>query len=243
WLVAIPELRFHFPTPELLTAIVTGSVLCLAIAEAGARNLEVEIRHHASEERSRRALEASRNAYRDLTEHAHELIFIADPSGRFTYVNAALAHHLGEPADALLGRPVSEFLSGHPANRAIRGLLRAPAETAAPLPLLEFEARTVRGLRWLETVPSLVRDADGGSGGLRAICRDMTECKQLERERDLVMASESAARIEADRARAEAEAATLARDRFLAILSHELRSPLSSVLTWTGMLRRGLLSG
>jgi len=242
WLLAIPALRFHFPTAELVTAIVTGSVISLAIAEAGARNLEFALRHRANEERSRRELEASRDAYRDLAEHAHELILTADPSGRFTYVNAALAHHLGEPAEALLGRPVSEFLSGHPANRAIRDLLSAPAETGAALPLLEFEARTVRGLRWLETVPSVVRDPDGSCGGIRAICRDVTEREQLERERDRVMASESAARIAADRARAEAEAATLARDRFLATLSHELRSPLSAVLTWTGMLRRGLVS-
>jgi len=242
WLLAVPALRFHFPTSELVTAIVTGSVICLAIAEAGRRSLETTFRHRLSEERSRRALEASRDAYRDLAEHAHELIFAADPSGRFTYVNAALAHHLGEPADALLGRPVSEFLSGHPANRAIRDLLMAPAEGGAPLPPLEFEARTVRGLRWLETVPSLVRDPDGSWRGLRAICRDVTERKQLERERDRIMASESAARVEADRARAEAEAATRTRDRFLAVLSHELRSPLSAVLTWTNMLRRGLVS-
>src|SRR5437667_1119558 len=189
WLLAIPALRFHFPTAELVTAIVTGSVISLAIAEAGARNLEFALRHRANEERSRRELEASRDAYRDLAEHAHELILTADPSGRFTYVNAALAHHLGEPAGALLGRPVSEFLSAHPANRAIRDLLSAPAETGAALPLLEFEARTVRGLRWLETVPSVVRDPDGSCGGIRAICRDVTERKQLERERDRVMAS------------------------------------------------------
>src|SRR5439155_4990736 len=31
WLLAIPALRFHFPTSELVTAIVTGSVICLAI--------------------------------------------------------------------------------------------------------------------------------------------------------------------------------------------------------------------
>src|SRR5438093_10280473 len=166
WVLAIPELRFHFPLAELVTAIVTGSVISLAIAEAGARNLEAALRHRASEERSRRELEVSHAAYRDLAEHAHELIFAADPSGRLTYANAALARHLSEPAEALLARPVSEFLSGHPANRAIRDLLSAPAETGAALPLLEFEARTVRGLRWLETVPSVVRDPDGSCGGI-----------------------------------------------------------------------------
>src|SRR5206468_4818474 len=145
WLLAIPALRFHVPTVELVAAIVTGSVICLAIAEAGARSLEIALQHRVNEERSRRELEASRNAYRDLAELAHELIFGASPSGRFTYLNAALAHHLGEPPEALLGRPVSEFLSGHPANRAILDLLTAPAVSGAPLPLLEFEARTVRG--------------------------------------------------------------------------------------------------
>ena len=50
-----------------------------------------------------------------------------------------------------------------------------------------------------------------------------------------------ASRDAAESARAEAEAATRAKDQFLATLSHELRSPLNAVLSWTDMLRRGLL--
>ena len=93
-----------------------------------------------------------------------------------------------------------------------------------------------------------MRDGHEQVVGVRAICRDVTERKQLERERDVVLIREQDARVEAEaarrqaeRAQAEAEAATRAKDQFLATLSHELRSPLSAVLHWTHMLRRGLV--
>ncbi len=237
WLVALPALHYHVPTVELVTAIVTGTVISLALAEVGARNVAITLFHRASVERGRRELEASHDAYRDLAERARDPIFATDSSGRLTYVNAALALQLGEPAEALLGRPANEFLSGHPANRALRDVLAAPPVNGAHCPPIEFEARTASGLRWLETIPST------DAGGVRAICRDITERKQLERERDRVIVTEYSTRVEAERARADAEEATQARDRFLATLSHELRSPLGTVLAWTHMLRSGLVKG
>ncbi|HJQ83123.1 MAG TPA: ATP-binding protein [Candidatus Binatia bacterium] len=238
WLVAVPGMTFAVPTVELVTAILVGSVLALAIAEGAGRAFAIAFRHRENEEANRRALEASHKEYRDLAEHAHEPIFAADFSGRFTYVNAAMARALGETD--LIGRPVDEFLSAHPANERLRALLRGAngAERATPL---EFETRTVGGLRWFETQPSIVRDDAGTVCGIRAICRDVTDRKRIERERDAVIVREHAARIEAEQARLDAEAASRARDQFLAMLSHELRSPLGSILTWTRMLRRGLV--
>jgi len=45
----------------------------------------------------------------------------------------------------------------------------------------------------------------------------------------------------AEQAREEAEAANRLKDQFLAVLSHELRSPLSAILGWVQLLRTGRL--
>jgi PAS domain S-box-containing protein len=68
-------------------------------------------------------------------------------------------------------------------------------------------------------------------GGCESVCFvvDLTE-----RERTL-------AALRA--AQAQAEAANLAKDQFLAVLSHELRSPLHAMLGWLSILKKNLAAG
>jgi two-component system, chemotaxis family, CheB/CheR fusion protein len=63
---------------------------------------------------------------------------------------------------------------------------------------------------------------------------DITQRKQLATEQQLL--------IQAQSARAVAEAASFAKDSFLSMLSHELRNPLSAIVGWSRLLLSGKLN-
>jgi nitrogen-specific signal transduction histidine kinase len=63
---------------------------------------------------------------------------------------------------------------------------------------------------------------------------DLIEQRQTAAEREQLLVREQAARAEADRA-------NRIKDEFLAVLSHELRSPLNPILGWTRLLQNGKL--
>lgn len=85
--------------------------------------------------------------------------------------------------------------------------------------------------RWLSS-RVVMRYAEGGRAQqMIGVTVDMTEQKEVERERASLVAREQAARLEAERA-------NQAKDEFLAMLGHELRNPLGAIASAVEVMQR-----
>jgi signal transduction histidine kinase/ActR/RegA family two-component response regulator len=80
-----------------------------------------------------------------------------------------------------------------------------------------------------------VFDAEGAVEMVAGLTRDITDRKEAEAEREKLLQQEQAARE-------AAETANRIKDEFLAVLSHELRSPLNPILGWSKLLQQNKLS-
>ena len=97
----------------------------------------------------------------------------------------------------------------------------------------EYQIRHKQG-HWVDIWDRgyLIRDKQGQLVRAVGSCADITLRKQAEIEREQRLNQER-------KAREQAEAANRIKDEFLAVLSHELRSPLNPILGWTRLLRTG----
>ncbi|MFL9450664.1 MULTISPECIES: PAS domain S-box protein [Nostocales] len=83
--------------------------------------------------------------------------------------------------------------------------------------------------RWIAARGQAYFDVTGKPQRFVGTVLNITEQKRIEAEREQLLAREQAARAEADRV-------NRIKDEFLAVLSHELRSPLNPILGWSTLL-------
>jgi PAS domain S-box-containing protein len=158
-------------------------------------------------------------------ENIGDAYFAVDRDWRFIYANRKFLEGYGRgPVARLLGRSLWEVYPELLGTEMEHRYRRAMEERAAG----QFEMRSYISDRWFRLVLEPAAD------GLSVSATDISELKRTAE-------SLRAAKEDAERARAEAEAANQIKDRFLATLSHELRTPVNAIVGWTQILRSGQL--
>lgn len=167
--------------------------------------------------RARRAeagMHASEARYRTLVEATASIVWTTDAKGELVD-GASWCRFTGQTAEEAARGGWANAL--HPDDRAwMSEAWRACVAKGEPAEFT-FRARRADGAtRYIHTRTAPFRDAAGRITGWIGTCTDVTEPRLAEeRVRE---------------ARDAAEAANAAKDRFLAVLSHELRAPLAPVL-------------
>lgn len=145
-----------------------------------------------------------------LLEANADGIVVVDEDGRICFANPAAAALFGRPRDALVG---GDF--GFP----------VVAGATTELDVVTGSEPTVVEMR-------VVAVTWEGAPAYLASMRDITERKRAEAERAQLLLEQAA--------RANAEAAVRARDEFLAVVAHELKTPLTRLRLATQRLLRRL---
>ncbi len=163
-----------------------------------------------------------------------DFIYTLDLAGRFTYVNQPLLDLWQKSYPEVMGKTCFEL--DYPADLAERVHQQIQQVITTRQPLKdEIPYAGAWGRRDCEYILVPLFDSEGTIEGVAGTSRDITDRKRAEVQRDTLLA-------QAQSAREAAEQANRIKDEFLAVLSHELRSPLNPILGWSRLLKRGSLN-
>ncbi|MBD2314340.1 PAS domain S-box protein [Desertifilum sp. FACHB-1129] len=156
------------------------------------------------------------------------LVYHLSPEGtpsQLIEVNEQACHKLGYSREELLQMSVTEIID----STSVTPLVTLEKLKSEKHVVIESVHRTKAG-QCIPVEVSATLFTLNGLPTVQSICRDITERKRAEAEREQLWEWER-------QARAQAEDANRIKDEFLAVLSHELRSPLNPILGWVRLLR------
>ncbi len=195
------------------------------IERQSARLREIELREQRARRRQAEdALKESEELYQRTFEHAPIGIGHATPDGTINRANRKLCDILGCPDAHVLGRSLVSFAAAGEQVGLERQLERL--RSGDPLYRGEHQLVRARGAQsWVELTISPFRDPRSGElRQLLVVADDVTARKQGEIERSRLVR--------------ELQQGIRARDDFLSLAAHELKTPLTPVRLQSGSLVR-----
>ncbi len=165
--------------------------------------------HELAEDRGRR-LRDTEQSFESILEAAPEAIVLVSPGDlRIQRVNAFASRWLGRPREQLEGRPLDEILvvpEGTEVEELLQRLIAPPSEAD----------------RYVRVSLADGREAEAEVAGAHAVFGGRPTIVLMIRDVSLL-----------EQARRSAEAASEAKNQFLANVSHEIRTPLNGILGMT----------
>jgi PAS domain S-box-containing protein len=166
-----------------------------------------------------------------INESAPTPIFVKDRQGRIIYANPATLEVLGRPAAEVIGYRDCDLYPNPEDAALVMENDRRVMESGQT----QVVEESPDGVRTFLGIKAPYWNEMGEVIGLIGVSNDISDRIQIEQDRERILQQEQAARE-------TAEQANRIKDEFLAVLSHELRSPLNPILGWSKLLLSGKLS-
>ncbi|EHQ53756.1 signal transduction histidine kinase [Ectothiorhodospira sp. PHS-1] len=155
-------------------------------------------------------------AFRELLEHLPQRIFIKDTAHRYVYCNQWFANDIELQPEDIIGKNDHDLFPGHLADQYVRNDQQVLSTGKQQQWEERFFNAAAGAYLWAQTTKIPWRDAEGRITGVIGVFDDITERK----------AAEDALRL----AKEEAQSANKAKSLFMAMTSHEVRTPLTAML-------------
>ncbi|MBO0721357.1 MAG: PAS domain S-box protein [Blastocatellia bacterium] len=187
-----------------------------------------QIRDITEREQMAAALHESEERYRIVAETASDVILTVDEEITIQYVNSAVEKIFGYLPSEIIGQKLTMLMHCRD---------RSQLWGQAGIELMGWH-KDGRDVPVEVSFSEFVKD---GRQSFTGIVRDITERKKSEVERKRIEEERAQLLSREQEARQVAEDANRLKDDFLAMISHELRAPLTAILGWAQMLRSGTL--
>ncbi|GEC80117.1 PAS domain S-box protein [Flavobacterium aquatile] len=163
---------------------------------------------------SRNQIEESEKKYRQIVETAQEGIWMIDENNKTTFVNSKMAEILEYTPQEMIGKDIFYFMTDKVKKKAVE-FLKLNKEEYYNHFIFKFISKS-GSVVWTTISANPLYDEDNKYIGAMAMVMDITERKSNEEKLEIQNAELIKAHLELD--------------RFVYSVSHDLRSPLTSVL-------------